>query len=366
MALLERPDPFFQALLGGRLGLDLRRGVRAPVFQLLRPGRQHRRGLLLPQQRQLDGGQLGVAPEQPFQFPVPAVLRRHLGQGVALAAGVLQLPVDPAQMAEVLRRARRRGEGRRDVQHLVAEEPIHTLVEALAVLQRAEQAEGLVIVDAEPAAEPLGEGLMDVEGFAARQGRLEGGGGEAASAVVLQSGRVERPVVDDVVLADLAFETVGRQVEQCSDAHLTAQAVVVHQGDGRPRGAGTLVGDPGGGLGLAPAHVAVRGAPVLPVAGLVGGLVQARCRIENVLDAVEQGGLAHAGVAGQQGAGPVDVHGVPPVERAPVDHLDAAQPVLARVDLFAQRQRLRDAHSSSSSSSAAAIRSVSSVAPPAA
>ena len=68
-------------------------------------------------------------------------------------------------MAEVLHRG---GGGRqccRLVQDLIAEETVDALIQSFAVLKGPQQAECLVIMDAQFAAEPLGKGSMDIESF---------------------------------------------------------------------------------------------------------------------------------------------------------------------------------------------------------
>ena len=285
------------------------------------------------------------------------LLLRHVGQGVALGAGLLQLAVDAAQVGEVLDGPGGGLHGGGDFQHLVAEELVHALVQALAVLQRAQQRERLVVVDAQAAAELLGERAVHVERLEARQGLLQRGRGEAAGAVVLQGGGVQHAVAHDVVLADLALKPVGRQVEDRADADVGTQPVLVDQGDGAPAGAGALVEGAGLGLEATAAHVGVGGAPVLAGGGLVRGFVKARGRVEDVPDAVEKGRLAHAGVAGEQGAGTVHVQGVAAVEGSPVDDLDLGQPVLPGIQGVGERQGHFDAHASSVSSSSSSVSS---------
>ena len=343
--------------LAGRGFLDERRVLfhrRAQVlgFALQRPGCQ-----LRTEGRQLGGDKAVELCQFLAEFLVAQLLLGHVGQGVALGAGLLQLAVDAAQVGEVLDGPGRGLHGRRDFQHLVAEELVDALVQALAVLQRAQQRERLVVVDAQAAAELLRERAVHVEGLEAGKGLLQRGRGEAACAVVLQGRGVQHPVAHDVVLADLALEPVGGQVEDRADADVGPQPVLIDQGDGAPAGAGALVERAGLGLEAAAAHVGVGGAPVLAGGGLVRGFVQPRGRVEDVPDAVEKRRLAHAGVAGEQGSGAVDVQGVAAVEGAPVDHLDLGQPVLAGVHCVGERQGHFDAHASSVSSSSSSVSS---------
>lgn len=269
---------------------------------------------------------------------------RHRRQRIPLPAGVLELAVDAAEVVEVLNGRGGSRQRRRLVEHLVTEEAVDALVQPLAVLQGAQQAEGLVIMDAQLAPETFGKGLVDIESLGSGQRRLQRRRRKTPASMVLQGVRVQGFVVDDIVLANLPLEPVGGKVKERRDGDVPAQTVLKDEGGGRPGGAGPLVHHAVVRLDLAAAHVTEGGSAVFPVGRLVGGFIQARRSIEDVLDAVKEGGLADTRMAGEQRARTVHVHAVPAVKGAPVDDLDLAETELAGVEFLAEGQGGCNAH----------------------
>ena len=316
---------------------------------------------------------VGLIPEQPHQMlggedvdigatvhQLPAA-RTHRGpvlvvpaqaaQQVPLLTSGHQRFVHLGEVVEVRERLIGQFEGARRVEHVVAQQPVD-VPELLGGLDLVQQAQRLLVRDAQQLAE-RGAVLAELaEGLGARVGGLKGLALDLGGDELAQVGDVQRGPRDDVEALDVGVRGVtGVQQEQARELDGAALAVAVAQREHRQGGLlpQHLLAELAGGLVVVhrpgTAHIAGHSAAVLRTLrpGIRGRSVelQGAGRGEQCADRIQQGRLPGAGTAGEEVALGGDLQIVRAMEGPPVGDLHGDQPPLPRMGVVGVDDRPR-------------------------